>query len=224
MAQRRRRPAGPTRRPASRVLKAGGYTIVDGGRFQDGTEDFTSQISKFKAAGCDILSGVMIPPDFTNFWKQCFQQGFTADGRHHGKALLFPPRSRRWATSATASPPRSGGPRAIRSSRRSPARPARSSPTRTSRPHASSGRSRSCTTRSSRSSSTPSSAPRTSTTSRSSRRHQGHRHADHRRPHHLDARGKPLNPVPNVCVTPLTGGQWNKGTKYPFDIDVVNNS
>ena len=25
-----------------------------------------------------------------------------------------------------------------------------------------------------------------------------------------------------MCVTALTGGQWNKGTKYPFNIDVVN--
>ena len=34
--------------------------------------------------------------------------------------------------------------------------------------------------------------------------------------------GKPLNPGDNVCVTALTGGQWNKGSKYPFNIDVVN--
>ncbi len=72
------------------MLKAAGYTVVDGGRFQDGSEDFTPQISKFKGAGCDLLSGVFIPPDFTNFWKQSYQQGFQPVAASVGKALLFP--------------------------------------------------------------------------------------------------------------------------------------
>jgi len=72
------------------MLKAAGYTVVDGGRFQDGTEDYTPQISKFKAAGCEILSGVFIPPDFVNFWKQSYQQGFKPIAATVGKALLFP--------------------------------------------------------------------------------------------------------------------------------------
>jgi branched-chain amino acid transport system substrate-binding protein len=72
------------------MLKAAGYTVVDGGRFQDGTEDYTPQISKFKAANCEILSGVFIPPDFVNFWKQSYQQGFQPVAATVGKALLFP--------------------------------------------------------------------------------------------------------------------------------------
>ena len=72
------------------MLKAAGYTVVDGGRFQDGTEDYTPQISKFKSADCDILSGVFIPPDFVNFWKQSYQQGFKPMAATVGKALLFP--------------------------------------------------------------------------------------------------------------------------------------
>ncbi len=35
---------------------------------------------------------------------------------------------------------------------------------------------------------------------------------------------KKLNPVPNVCTTPITGGQWVKGDKYPYNLIVVNNS
>ena len=35
--------------------------------------------------------------------------------------------------------------------------------------------------------------------------------------------GAPLNPVPNVYNTPLVGGQWVKGTKYPFDLMIVSN-
>lgn len=72
------------------MLKEAGYTVVDGGRFQPGTEDYTPQISKFKAADCDILSGVFIPPDFVNFWKQSYQQGYQPIAATVGKALLFP--------------------------------------------------------------------------------------------------------------------------------------
>ena len=32
------------------------------------------------------------------------------------------------------------------------------------------------------------------------------------------------NPVPNVATTPLAGGQWIKGTKYPFDLVIVSNA
>ena len=67
-----------------------GYTIVDGGSFQDGMEDYTSIIDKFKKGGAEVLSGVMSPPDFTNFWKQTKQQGYTPKITGIGKALLFP--------------------------------------------------------------------------------------------------------------------------------------
>jgi branched-chain amino acid transport system substrate-binding protein len=71
-------------------LKPGGYKWIDGGRYQDGTQDFTSQITKFKSAGCTILNGVMIPPDFGNFWKQSKQQGWHPIAATVGKAMLFP--------------------------------------------------------------------------------------------------------------------------------------
>jgi branched-chain amino acid transport system substrate-binding protein len=34
--------------------------------------------------------------------------------------------------------------------------------------------------------------------------------------------GAPLNPVPNVCRSVLVGGMWTKGTKYPFDLLLVD--
>jgi branched-chain amino acid transport system substrate-binding protein len=68
-----------------------GYTIVDPGRFQTGTQDFTAQISEYKEEGAEILTGVPIPPDFTNFWTQAAQQGFVPKIASVGKALLFPP-------------------------------------------------------------------------------------------------------------------------------------
>jgi branched-chain amino acid transport system substrate-binding protein len=72
------------------VLKEAGYTIVDPGRYQNLTDDFSAQISQFKSAGVEIVTGVPIPPDFTTFWKQAAQQGFKPKIASIGKALLFP--------------------------------------------------------------------------------------------------------------------------------------
>jgi branched-chain amino acid transport system substrate-binding protein len=72
------------------LFQEGGYTVVDGGAFQDGTEDYTSQIAAFKKAGAEIGTGIFIPPDFTNFWKQAAQQGWVPKIATYTKALLFP--------------------------------------------------------------------------------------------------------------------------------------
>ncbi|MEM8621348.1 MAG: ABC transporter substrate-binding protein [Actinomycetota bacterium] len=72
------------------ALEAAGYTLVDPGRFPLGTTDFTAQISEFKEAGVEILTGNMIPPDFGAFWAQCQQQDFQPTAVSIGKCLLFP--------------------------------------------------------------------------------------------------------------------------------------
>lgn len=72
------------------VLAAQGYGLTDPGRYQNLTDDFTAQINAFKAASCDIITGVPIPPDFTTFWTQAKQQGFTPKAASIGKAILFP--------------------------------------------------------------------------------------------------------------------------------------
>ena len=71
------------------VTKAG-YELVDPGRYQPLNNDFSAQISAFKAAGVEIVTGVMIPPDFATFWAQAAQQGFKPKVVTIGKALLFP--------------------------------------------------------------------------------------------------------------------------------------
>lgn len=71
-------------------LAAAGYTLIDPGRYQPLTEDFSAQISAFRDAGCEIVTGNMIPPDFANFWSQAAQQGFSPKVVTIGKALLFP--------------------------------------------------------------------------------------------------------------------------------------
>jgi branched-chain amino acid transport system substrate-binding protein len=72
------------------ALEEAGYKVVDPGRYQNQTDDFSSQISKFKSADVEIVTGVPIPPDFTTFWKQAAQQGFKPKVASVGKALLFP--------------------------------------------------------------------------------------------------------------------------------------
>ncbi len=71
-------------------LGGAGYALTDPGRYQPLNNDFTSQITAFKNAGCEIVTGVMIPPDFATFWSQAAQQGFNPKIVTIGKALLFP--------------------------------------------------------------------------------------------------------------------------------------
>ena len=72
------------------ALAKSGFKLVDPGRYQLMNNDFTSQISAFKAAGAQIVTGNMIPPDFATFWSQAAQQGFKPKIVTIGKALLFP--------------------------------------------------------------------------------------------------------------------------------------
>jgi branched-chain amino acid transport system substrate-binding protein len=72
------------------ALAAAGYKLIDPGRYQVMNNDFTSQITAYKSAGCEIVTGNMIPPDFATFWSQCAQQGFRPKIVTIGKALLFP--------------------------------------------------------------------------------------------------------------------------------------
>ena len=72
------------------VMAAAGYRLVDPGRYQNMSDDFSAQISAFKQAGVEIVSGVMIPPDFTTFWTQAAQQGFAPKVVNVAKASEFP--------------------------------------------------------------------------------------------------------------------------------------
>ncbi|MDP3526192.1 MAG: ABC transporter substrate-binding protein [Hoeflea sp.] len=69
---------------------AAGYETTDPGRFQNLTDDFTAQINAFKQASADIITGVVIPPDFTTFRNQASQQGFSPKAITVAKAILFP--------------------------------------------------------------------------------------------------------------------------------------
>lgn len=69
---------------------AAGYSTIDPGRFQNLTDDFSAQINAFKAANAQIITGVVIPPDFTTFRNQAIQQGLSPKAITVAKAILFP--------------------------------------------------------------------------------------------------------------------------------------
>lgn len=72
------------------ALAAQGFELTDPGRYQPLNDDFSNYIAAFKDAGVEIVTGVMIPPDFGTFWAQASQQGFQPKVATVGKALLFP--------------------------------------------------------------------------------------------------------------------------------------
>jgi len=72
------------------VLTAGGYTVVDPGRYENLKDDFSAELSRFKDQSVEIVTGVMIPPDLGTFLTQASQQGFTPKMFTVGKAALFP--------------------------------------------------------------------------------------------------------------------------------------
>ena len=72
------------------ALEKNGYRLVHPSHFQTLTDNFSAQISAFKEAGVEIVTGNMIPPDFTTFWTQARQQGLRPKICTITKALLFP--------------------------------------------------------------------------------------------------------------------------------------
>jgi len=72
------------------ALAGAGFDLTDPGRYQPLSDDFSNQIAAFRDAECEIVTGVMIPPDFATFWAQAAQQGFNPKVATIGKAILFP--------------------------------------------------------------------------------------------------------------------------------------
>ncbi|MEA3185310.1 MAG: branched-chain amino acid transport system substrate-binding protein [Ilumatobacteraceae bacterium] len=70
-------------------VSALGYKLVDPGRFQTLSDDFSSVIGQMKDGGVEIVAGIPIPPDFATFWTQAKQQGFNPKLVTMAKAVLF---------------------------------------------------------------------------------------------------------------------------------------
>mgnify|MGYP002400051673 CR=1 FL=1 len=74
------------------LLKQAGYTIVDPGPYEDGTNEYSSQIQKFISEDCQIFNTFPIPPDFATFWRQAASLGYTKHVKigQIAKTGLFP--------------------------------------------------------------------------------------------------------------------------------------
>ena len=74
--------------PPSMIAR--GYKVIDPGRYENLSEDFTPQITRFKEEGVEIVTGVMLPPDLATFLEQAQDQDFHPKMVTVGKAALFP--------------------------------------------------------------------------------------------------------------------------------------
>lgn len=72
------------------ILKSAGYTIDLSTPYPDGLTNYTSMISQFKSHGDDFFTNVPLPPDFATMWTQSLQQGFKPKLATVAKVLLFP--------------------------------------------------------------------------------------------------------------------------------------
>lgn len=70
--------------------KKAGFEIVVPGFFQPRTNDYSAQITAFKQANCDIVGGITYPDDLKTFVNQCAQQGYKPKAITVAAALLFP--------------------------------------------------------------------------------------------------------------------------------------
>jgi len=67
-----------------------GYSRVEGGMFQLETQDFSAQVSRFKDAGAQIVTGFGFPPHWSTFWSQAAQMDFQPEAATFAAAFLFP--------------------------------------------------------------------------------------------------------------------------------------
>jgi branched-chain amino acid transport system substrate-binding protein len=198
-----------------------GFRLVDPGHYENLSLDYSAQIAKYKQAGADILVGVPLPPDFTNFWKQAAQQGYRPKSVTIAKALLFPS-----AVEAL-------GPLAQNLSSEvwwSPQHPYKSSLTGQTCAQLATA----YTTKTGKQWTQPigmiHALFEVAVKALSAAGGPGDRAA---LAHAVgttktDSIVGPLDwnsgPVKNVTTTPLVGGQWRRGGRYPYDLTIVSNT
>jgi branched-chain amino acid transport system substrate-binding protein len=199
-----------------------GFQVHNLGLYPNNADDFSTQIAELKKANCDILCGVFTPPEFGIFWTQCAQQGYRPKVVTPAKALLFP--------AAVESLGDRGGDLSTEVwwSHHHPFKSGLTGQTALEFCEA-----------------------YTAATGKQWTQPIGFKHANLevaidilKRAKKLEPtairdaivdtnyqslvgpvawKGGPTNPVPNACTTPLVGGQWKKGNKFKYDLNVVFN-
>lgn len=203
------------------ALKKAGYTVIDPGRYENLKDDFSAEIAAFKEAKVEIVTGVMIPPDLGTFLTQASQQGFHPKAFTVGKAALFP--------IVVESLPNKLGQGLTTEIWWTPNHPFKSSLTKQSAKELTDAY--------------------TAATNKQWTQPIGFAHSlfevaadilkrtsDIDKPEAIVEAIKSTNldtivgkiswgsgPFPNVAKTPLVGGQWQAGGKYPFDLVIGTN-
>jgi branched-chain amino acid transport system substrate-binding protein len=202
------------------IAKGAGYTFDMSSPYTDGTTNYSSMISQFKSDNADFFTNVPLPPDFATMWKQSVQQGFKPKLATVGKVLLFP-------TDAYA----------LGNLVANVATDAWWAPTL---PWTSSFTGETCQQMANEFESTTHGQWNSNISNYSlfeaahaaltsvSDPHDKAEVADAIHKVNIHALAGPLNfasgPAPGVAITPPVGVQWQKGTKYPLEMQVVDNT
>jgi branched-chain amino acid transport system substrate-binding protein len=190
------------------IAKAAGYKFVLSSPYPDGTTNYSSMISQFKSAKADFFTNVPLPPDFATMWKQSVQQGFRPRLATVAKVLLFPPDA--YALGSLAY-------NVATDTWWVPTLPWKSTFTgETCQQMA--GEFEADTKGQWNAALTTVSDP-----------HDKAEVADAIHKVNIRALAGPLNfasggPAPGVAITPPAGVQWQKGTKYPLEMQIVDNT
>jgi branched-chain amino acid transport system substrate-binding protein len=204
------------------LFKAKGFDVHNLGLYPPLSDDFSAQIAELKKANCEVCCGIFNPPQFATFWTQCAQQGYRPKIMTPPKAILFP-------TAVEALGSRGEGTSTeVWWSQHHPFKSGLTGETAQQFCDA-----------------------YTAATGKQWTQPIGFKHANLEvavdaleRAEKLEAgairdaiartdyqslvgpitwKGGPTNPVPNVCTTPLVGGQWKKGKKFMYDLHIVYN-
>ncbi len=203
------------------IAEAAGYKFVMSSAYPDGTTNYSSMISQFKSIKADFFTNVPLPPDFATMWKQSIQQGFRPKLATVAKVLLFP-------TDAYA----------MGSSVYNVATDTWWVPTL---PWKSSFTGEDCQTMANEFESATGGQWNANISNYSlfevahaaltsvSDPHDKTEVADAIHKVNISALAGPLNfasggPAPGVAITPPAGVQWQKGTKFPLEMQVVDNT
>lgn len=203
------------------AMRKAGFEVIAPSKFETRTNDFSSQISAFKEAGCDILGGLVFPADLRTATLQMAQQGFHPKIMTVAAGLLFPSAVEAIGTLGAGMSTEVWW---------TPAFPYKSTLTGES--------------------SAELAAKWETTTGKQWTQPLGYSHAmweividtlkrakdpldraairDALKATNLDTVVGNVNwskgPHPNVSKTPVLGGQWRKGQKWPYDLKIVETS
>ncbi|HWT23276.1 MAG TPA: ABC transporter substrate-binding protein [Solirubrobacteraceae bacterium] len=72
------------------AIKEIGYELVDPGPYAEPSQNYSTQIGRFRQGDAGILTGCPDTPNFATFWRQARQSGYRPYGAYIHKAILFP--------------------------------------------------------------------------------------------------------------------------------------